>query len=33
MAQLVGLLMASHRELAYILAERGKAAPAEAQTE
>lgn len=33
MAQLVGLLMASHRELAYILAERGKAAPAEARTE
>lgn len=33
MAQLVGLLMASHRELAYILAERGKAAPPEAQTE
>jgi len=33
MAQLVGLLMAPHRELAYILAERGKAAPAEAKTE
>ena len=29
LAQLVGLLVAPHRELAYVLAERGKAAPAE----
>jgi ribosomal protein L10 len=28
LAQLVGLLQAPHRELAYILAERGKAAAA-----
>lgn len=30
MAQLVGLLVAPHRELAYVLAERGKAAASEA---
>ncbi len=33
LAQLVGLLMAPHRELAYILAERGKAAAAETKSE
>jgi large subunit ribosomal protein L10 len=33
LAQLVGLLMAPHRELAYVLAERGKQAAAEAKSE
>jgi ribosomal protein L10 len=33
LAQLVGLLTAPHRELVYILAERGKAAAADAKTE
>ena len=30
LAQLVGLLLAPHREIAYVLSERGKNAPAEA---